>query len=49
MEWIEYLYIGILIAYAHYKLLDVRKMWEGALIAIFWPAVLVLDVLVVFM
>lgn len=46
MEWILYLLIGILVAYVHFKLLDVRMPWETSLIAIFWPAVLVLDVLV---
>ncbi len=48
MEWILYLLIGILVAYAHYKLLDVKKNWETILIAIFWPVVLLADVLVIF-
>lgn len=46
MEWIIYLLVGILVAYAHYKLLDVEKNLEISLIAIFWPVVLLMDVLV---
>lgn len=48
MEWILYLLIGILVAYLHFKLLDVRTPWEFVLIAMFWPVVLVLDALIVF-
>lgn len=48
MEWIIYLLVGIIVAFVHFKLLDVRAMWEGALIALFWPVVLVLDALIVF-
>ena len=48
MEWIIYLLVGILVAYVHFKILDFKWMWEIALIALFWPVVLVLDVLVVF-
>lgn len=51
MKWILYLLIGILVAYLHFKLLDVRTPWEFVLIAMFWPVVLVLlvlDALIVF-
>ena len=49
MEWIVYLLVGILVAFVHFKVLDVRSLWESVLIAIFWPVVLVLDALVAFM
>lgn len=49
MEWIIYLLVGILVAYVHFKFLDVRMPWETSLIAIFWPIVLILDVLVLIM
>ena len=49
MEWILYLLVGILVAYVHFKLLDVRMPLETSLIAIFWPVVLVLDVVVLLM
>lgn len=53
MEWIAYLLIGILVAYVHskildYRLIDVNWMWESVLIALFWPVVLIIDVLVFF-
>ena len=46
MEWIIYFLLGLAIAFIHYKALDVRGAWELIAIAIFWPAVLVLDALV---
>ena len=53
MEWIIYLLVGILVAFAHskileYRLIDVNWMWESVLIATFWPVVLVIDAMVVF-
>lgn len=53
MEWILYLLIGILVAFVHsmildYRLIDVKWMWESILIAAFWPIVLVLEALIVF-
>lgn len=48
MDWIIYLLVGLLLAYAHFKLLDVRTPYEFVLIAMFWPVVLVIDAIVVF-
>ena len=53
MEWIIYLLVGILVAFVHskileYRLIDVKWMWESILIAAFWPVVLVIDAMVVF-
>ena len=46
MEWIIYLLLGLVIAFIHYKALDVRGAGEFIAIAIFWPVVLVLDALI---
>ena len=53
MEWIVYLLVGILVAYIHskvldYRVIDTKWMWESILIAAFWPVVLVIDAMVVF-
>lgn len=53
MEWFLYLLIGILVGCVHskildYKFIDARWIWESVLIAIFWPVVLIIDAMIIF-